>query len=61
MENIKKDRNMLEKIGQKKKRTWLKFSIPIPSDLHKPISQKLKRDGEIIKWLSDDEIEIKLW
>ncbi len=57
---IKKERSFGEKIIQKQKRTWLKFSTPVPSNLHKPITKKLKQKGEVIKWLSDDEIEIKL-
>ena len=57
---IKKERRFGEKIIQEQKKTWLKFSTPIPSNLHKPITKKLKQEGEIIKWLSDNEIEIKL-
>ena len=57
---IKKERGFGPKIIQEQKRTWLKFSTPIPSNFHKPVTKKLKQEGEIIKWLSDDEIEIKL-
>ncbi len=57
---IKNERSFGEKIIQEQKRTWLKFSTPIPFNLHKSITKKIKLEGEIIKWLSDDEIEIKL-
>nr|QBK86177.1 MAG: hypothetical protein LCMAC101_07720 [Marseillevirus LCMAC101] len=60
LKDIKKERSFGEKIIQEQKKTWLKFSTPVPSNLHKPITKKLKQEGEIIKWLSDDEIEIKL-
>jgi len=58
--NIQKERRSDPKIVQKQKKTWLKFVTPIPPDLHKPIIERLKQEGEVIKWLSDDEIEIKL-
>jgi len=60
IKDIEKERGFGEKIIQQQKKTWLKFSKPIPPNLHKPITKKLKQEGEIIKWLSDDEIEIKL-
>lgn len=60
LKDIKKERSFGEKIIQEQKKTWLKFSTPVPSNLHKPITKKLKQKGEVIKWLSDDEIEIKL-
>ncbi len=57
---IEKDRRFGSQIIQKQKTTWLKFSTPVPSNLHKPITKKLKQKREVIKWLSDTEIKIKL-
>jgi hypothetical protein len=60
LESIKRDRKLGEKLIQKQKKTWLRFPKPIPTDLHKPITRRLKQEGETIRWLSDTDIEIKL-
>ena len=57
---IKKERSFDTKIIQDQKITWVKFSTPVPSNLYKPVTKKLKQEGEVIKWLTSTEIEIKL-
>jgi hypothetical protein len=57
---IRKERRFDSKIIQEQEKTWLKFLTPVPSNLHKPITTRLKQEGEVIKWISVDEIEIKL-
>ena len=61
IKDIKLERSFGEKIIQEQKKTWLIFSRPVPFHLHKPITEKIKQECLCnIKWLSDNEIEIKL-